>query len=166
MSSPLLFRFPANLTPSIVSRTNKCRTIDHDPLDQLNWNSCFLHRDTSVKLPSVELDFTKLSLNPSHSNQIDPRFTFRMSQNPRKPILLKSRCIGCLATIVVREKRTSDSSSPNRITPGKPVFDEIRVYRLPSNHCRRRETDLGFEFPKSNYPRETRFRWNPGVSVA
>ena len=31
-------------------------------------------------------------------------------------------------------------------------FGEIRMYRLPSNHCRPRETDLEFEFPTSNYP--------------
>ena len=33
-------------------------------------------------------------------------------------ITVKSRCIGCLATIVIKEKRTPDSSSPRRVTPG------------------------------------------------
>jgi hypothetical protein len=51
-----------------------------------------------------------------------------------------------------REKRASDSSSPHRITPGKPLFDEIQVYRLPSNHWGPRETDLRFEFPTLIYP--------------
>ena len=37
-------------------------------------------------------------------------------------------------------------------TSWKPLFGGIRVYRLPRNHCRSRETDPGFEFPASNYP--------------
>ena len=36
----------------------------------------------------------------------------------------------------------------------KPHFSEIPVYRLPSNRYPPRETDLGFEFPASNYPEE------------
>ena len=51
------FGFPANLNPTFFLRTNICRIYDHDPLDQLNSNSCFLYRDTSVKYVSGELEF-------------------------------------------------------------------------------------------------------------
>ena len=47
---------------------------------------------------------------------------------------------------------TLDSSSPHQITPGKPLLDEIRVYRLPSNHSGPRETDLGFRVPHIKVP--------------
>ena len=67
----------------------------------------------------------------------------------------------------------SHSSQPDRgfefamsQIPWEPNFGEIRVYRLPSNHCRPRQTDPGFEFPTSQYPLRTKFRWNPGISVA
>ena len=85
------FGLPANLTLILVSRTNVCRIIDHNPLDQRNTNSCFLHRETSVKLVSAELDFNYLSVNPSHSNQIDCRFTFYKSHNPGKPFHNQTR---------------------------------------------------------------------------
>ena len=71
---------------------------------------------------------------------------------------MKSMYIGCLATILVREKRTMDYSSPRLNTPWETYFREIRVYRLPSNHCGPRETDPGFEFRTSENPLGTRFR--------
>ena len=48
--------------------------------------------------------------------------------------------------------QTSDSTSPRLKTPWEPHFGEIRVYRLPSNHCHPRKTDSGFELPTWNYP--------------
>ena len=54
------FGFPAHLTPILVSRTDICRIIDHEPLDQQNSNSCFLHREISVKLKGE----TAQSVNP------------------------------------------------------------------------------------------------------
>ena len=71
---------------------------------------------------------------------------------PGDPILEKSECIGYLATILIRHKRTPDSSSPCLKTPWELHCGEIWVYRLPSNHCHPRKTDPGFELPTSNYP--------------
>ena len=51
-----------------------------------------------------------------------------------------------------------DSSSPPLKTLWEPVSGEIRVYRLPSNRCRPRETDPGFQFRTSENPLGTRFR--------
>ena len=65
---------------------------------------------------------------------------------------MKSRCIGCLATVVVQGKRTLGSSSPPLKTPWEHYFDEIPVYGLPSNHSGPRETNPGFEFPTSENP--------------
>ena len=89
------------------------------------------------------------------------------SQIPQKNVFsLKSWCIGCLATIVVRRKRTSDSCSSPLETTWEHHFDEILVYRLPTNHCGPKETDVGFVFLTSGNHLGTPFRWNPGVSVA
>ena len=77
---------------------------------------------------------------------------------PRNPIPVKSVCIGCLATILIRGKRTPDSSSPCLETPAEPHSGEIRVYRLPSNHSHSRQTDPGFEFPMPENPLGTPFR--------
>ena len=60
--------FPANLTQLLVSRTKICGIIEHYPLDQLNSNSCFLHRATSVKLVSGEL-----TSNARRYDSLDPR---------------------------------------------------------------------------------------------
>ena len=103
---------------------------------QFRWNPC-----VSVCLATIVVRGKR---TPDSSS---PRL-----RSPEKPISVKSDRIGCLATIVVRGKRTPDSSSPSLNTPWEPNFGEIRVYRLPSNHCRPRETDPGFEFPASNYP--------------
>ena len=40
-----------------------------------------------------------------------------LSKPSGNPFPVKSGCIGCLATILIRGKRTPDSSSPRRITP-------------------------------------------------
>ena len=44
------FRFHSKVRSIFVWATNTCTIIDHDPLDQLNSNSCFPHRDTSRHL--------------------------------------------------------------------------------------------------------------------
>ena len=78
-------------------------------------------------------------------------------RTPRNSISVKSRCIGRLATILVRGKWTQDSSSPCLNTPWEPNFREIPAYRLPSNHCHPTETDTGFDFPTSRNPLRPRF---------
>jgi hypothetical protein len=78
-------------------------------------------------------------------------FSIEKPQSNLFPV--NSISISCRPTPHIPIKLTADSSSPCNKTPGKPLFGEIRVYRLPSNHCRPRETDLGFEFPASNNPR-------------
>ena len=95
------------------------------------------------------------------------KFIFPTAKYPRKNVFsLKSWCIGCLATIVVRGKRTPDSCSSPLETTWEHHFAEILVYRLPSNHCGPEETDVGFVFLTSGNHLGTPFRWNPGVSVA
>ena len=51
---------------------------------------------------------------------------------------MKSACIGYLVSIIIGAKRTTDSDYPHRVPPWLRVLEEIREYRLPSNHCRRR----------------------------
>ena len=51
-----------------------------------------------------------------------------------------------------RVDRASDSCFLHWIIPVKAPFERIQVYRLSSNHSHSRQTDLGFEFPTSNYP--------------
>ena len=111
------FRFHSKVRSIFVWATNTCTIIDHDPLDQLNSNSCFPHRDTSGNVfPANSVSFRSRS-----SNHIPVKLTTAWS------ITRLNKC-------------------------GEPYFGDIRVYRLPSNHCGSRETGLGFEFLTSNYP--------------
>ena len=77
-----------------------------------------------------------------------------VSKTSEKPFSMKRGCTGCVATTLIRGERTSDSSSPPLKTLWKGLFDEIRLYRLPSNHSHSRLTDLGFDFCVSKKPRE------------
>ena len=125
------FRFHSKVRSILAWATNTCTIIDHDPLDQLNSNSCFPHRDTSGNLFSAN----SVSFRSRSSDYISVKLTTAWS-------------IPCL-------KR-----------PRETLIDEIPMYRLPSNHCGPRETDLGFEFPASANHCKYPFRWNLGVSVA
>ena len=57
----------------------------------------------------------------------------------------------------------SHSCLMHQIIAEKSVSTKSRGYRLPSNHCHQGETDPGFEFPTSSYPREL---WNFLQSVS
>ena len=94
---------------------------------------------------------------PSEAN--GPRIRVpHVSKPPGNPISVRSGCIGCLATTVVRGKRAPDSGSPCLKTRWEPYFGEIWEYRLPSNNAGPRETDAGFEFPMSRNPLGTLFQ--------
>ena len=54
-----------------------------------------------------------------------------------------SMFLACRSTNELRDKRTRDTSFPPLKTHLKVPFHEIRVYRLPSNHSRPRETYPG-----------------------
>ena len=55
-----------------------------------------------------------------------------VSRPPENPVSVKPERIGCLATILIREKRTADSNSRHRITP-----DSFKTSRssCPVRYC-------------------------------
>ena len=160
------FRFHSKVRSTLVWATNTCTIIDHDPLDQLNSNSCFPHRDMSGNLfPANSVSFRSRS-----SNHIPVKLTTAWSI-PRLKIPEETlndeiwlyRLPSNHSHSRQTEFRFKFHTSQN---PLEPYFGEIPVYRLPSNHCSPRETDTGFEFPTSQNPPGTPFQWNPGVSAA
>ena len=79
-----------------------------------------IKRENDFTTHSIPLDFRPtihIPVKQTPASSFPHRITFR------KPLPLKFEYIGCLATILVRAKRTSDSSSLHRITP-----DTIETY--------------------------------------
>ena len=139
-------------------RLHKMYKPDHKSFRIPCWSRCFFSCSTKDSTQNLWILSCPISWTDIHLSR---------SEIPQENVSsMKSWCIGCLATIVVRGKRTSDSCSPPLETPWEHYFDEIPVYRLPSNHCGPGKTDLGFVFPTAGNPLGTLFRWNPGVSVA
>ena len=65
-----------------------------------------------------ELDYHCFTIDQSVFERFGPRIRAPRVELPLASVCSrKSACIGCLATIVVQGKRTSDSSSPHRFTP-------------------------------------------------
>ena len=115
-------------------------------------DSSFPCRDTTGKRVSGELNFRWFPVDQRIFELFgDQIHVSCIGLSPGKPVSKKSRCIGYLATILIGWKRNPDSSSPRRVTPEENILEEIRVYRLPSNHSHWVETDPGFVFPTSSY---------------
>ena len=134
---------------------SQTRFLDHE--------SCFNVFGPRIRVPRVEI--VQKSLFSVRSISIGPRstngfsrclgvgFIFPVSRYHRKTWFQQNRfSLVPGRPMGFRGKRTSDSSSPRLKTPWEHHFGEIPVYRLPSNLCRPRETDVGFEFPTSIYP--------------
>ena len=92
-------------TQRSVFETSSARSADR--------NSSFPHRNTSGKMCFRRTRFSMVPGLPMSFDTNGPRIRVpHIYKPPGNPISVKSRCIGCLATILIRGKRTPDSSSP------------------------------------------------------
>ena len=149
MRSPLLFD---SIVKSDRPRLSNEYMHDHRP-----WSS----RSAELKLMFSPSRYSRKTCFQGTRSQLAPGLPLSFEPNrsrirvPTSQSHLSriSRRIGCLATILIRGKRTVDLSSWGLKTPWVvPHSGEISVYRLPSDHPDSRQTDPGFEFPVSKYP--------------